>query len=283
MYTIDLMAGVSANADNATVGVRAVGRLRGSAGAGARVGAVARRAVGVASRRLGRPELLAAVDAVTRTAEAEAIGIRAVLATALPRDGIYVDVGANRGQILTEALRLAPEGRHIAFEPIPELVAEAASAFPSVDFRQMALGGVSGVAEFCHFTTMDGWSGLRRSPKVSDERGQPRFITVAVSTLDVELASVKPDVVKIDVEGAELDVLEGARGMLERARPVVVFEHVGDAAALYGGSSEAIWDLLGALAYRLFSVTGYGPVTPKEFANSTHTVNWLAVPEPNSR
>lgn len=240
--------------------------------------AFAKRAVGAASRRLGRPELLSAVDSGARLAERDAIGIRAVLASTLSVDATYVDVGANRGQVLSDAVRVAPEGRHLAFEPIPDLAAELASAFPGVECRQLAMGANAGTAQFCHFTQMDGWSGLRRSPKVSDERGHPQYIAVTVSTLEVELADVTPSVIKVDVEGAELDVLEGGRAVLRETRPIVIFEHLADAAALYGATSEGVWDLLDELGYRIFSATGDGPFTRVEFAHSTAVVNWLATP-----
>ena len=125
--------------------------------------------------------------------------------------------------------------------------------------RRLALGARKEVAEFCHFTTLDGWSGLRRSPLVSDERGRPEYISVEVSTLDSELAGLRPSVVKIDVEGAELAVLEGGRGLLASVRPVVILEHVVEASALYGVAPAAPWELLTELGYELFSATGDGP------------------------
>ncbi len=211
-------------------------------------------------------------------AQREAIGISAVLACTLRSDGTYADIGANRGQVLREAVRVAPRGRHIAFEPIPALAAGIARAFPEVDCRQKALGARAEVAEFCHFTQLDGWSGLRRCPDISDERGRPEYITVEVSTLDAELVSLTPDVIKIDVEGAELAVLQGGSSLLSRVRPVVMFEHVAQASALYGAGSEDLWDLLTELGYEIFAVTGDGPFTRSAFAASTGVVNWLAAP-----
>jgi len=225
-----------------------------------------------------RPEWLAAVDATARLAQREAIGMNAVLAATLRGEGSYVDVGANRGQLLREALRIAPRGEHIAFEPIPELARELAQAFPAVDCRQKAIGARAELAEFCHFRSLDGWSGLRRSPEISDERGRPEFIQVEVSTLDAELAGSRPSVVKIDVEGAELAVLEGARELLAAARPVVLFEHFADAARLYGAALGAPWDLLSELDYEIFSVVGDGPFERAQFAQGSGVVNWLATP-----
>jgi FkbM family methyltransferase len=241
--------------------------------------ALARRALGVVSRRLGRPELLAAVYASAREELREEIAISAVLASALRGNSVYVDIGTNRGQVLREAVRVAPQGRHIAFEPVPALAAEVGAAFPRVDCRQKALGADPGRAEFCHFRALDGWSGLRRSPLISDERGDPEFIVVEVSTLDAELADVAPAVVKIDVEGAELDVLEGGRSVLARARPLLIFEHVASASALYDAPPAAPWDLLANLGYTVFTVTGEGPVARDEFAANAAVVNWLARPD----
>lgn len=232
------------------------------------------------SRRLGRPELLAVFEPRARQAQREAIGIDAVLAAALGgKEATYVDVGSNRGQVLREAVRVAPRARHIAFEPIPALASEIGRAFPSVDCRRKALAASQGTAEFCHFTRLDGWSGLRRNPQISDERGKPELITVEVSTLDAELADVAPTVIKIDVEGAELAVLEGGRSVLASARPVLIFEHVPATAALYGEEPDAVWSLLAELGYEVFSATGEGPFTRASFMQSATVVNWLARPD----
>jgi FkbM family methyltransferase len=237
-----------------------------------------RRAIGAISRRLGRPELLSAFYAGARLAEREDLAITAVLAGLLKADGCYVDVGSNRGQVLADAVRIAPDGRHLAFEPIPALAAEVRRRFPAVDCRQMALGPRREKATFCHFTTLDGWSGLRRNPLVSDEQGSPEYFEVEVSTLDEELAGLRPDLVKVDVEGAELGVLQGAGELLARARPTILLEHVPQASALYGDSGEEIWDLLDGAGYRIMPVTGEGPLTRAEFAHGTGVVNWLATP-----
>ncbi len=239
---------------------------------------IVHRVVGGVSRRLDRPEMLAVIDPRARQALREEIGISAVLAAVLPADGTYVDIGTNRGQVLREAVRVAPRGRHVAFEPIPGLAAQVSRSFPGVDCRQKAMGARAESAEFIHYRALDGWSGLRRSPEVSDERGDPEYITVEVSTLDAEVGELTPSVIKIDVEGAELDVLEGARRVLSRVRPVVIFEHVASAAAQYGHPRGAPWDLLTELGYRVFSVTGEGPITRAQFTANTTIVNWLATP-----
>jgi FkbM family methyltransferase len=250
--------------------------------AGAMARQLVTRAIASASRRLDRPELLAAVNSVARQAQQEDVGTSAVLACVLHGEGTYVDVGTNRGQVLREAVRVAPQASHIAFEPIPALAAELVSAFPQVDCRRKALGARAEQAQFCHFRALDGWSGLRRHPRIDDSRGDPEFITVEVSTLDAELGDSEPSVVKIDVEGAELAVLEGAHAILSNARPVVIFEHVRDTAELHGVAPGAPWELLDELDYVIFSVTGDGPFTRAGFIDNTAVVNWLATPRARS-
>jgi FkbM family methyltransferase len=227
---------------------------------------------------MDRPELLASFYPGARQALREEVAMRAALTVALRSESTYVDVGTNRGQVLSEAMRIAPLGRFVAFEPIPGLAAEVAKSFPSVDCRRLALSAEPGTAEFCHFRTLDGWSGLRRSPEISDERGDPEYITVNVSTLDAEVGGIRPDVIKLDVEGAELAVLEGGRGTLTDVKPVMIFEHVPAAALLYGADSSAIWDILTDYGYRIFSVTGDGPFSRSAFAADTGIVNWVATP-----
>jgi FkbM family methyltransferase len=236
------------------------------------------RVLSAVARRVERPELVASFYSGARQLLHEEIAIKAVLAAALRRDATYVDVGANRGQLLAAALATAPEGRHIAFEPIPQLAAELGRSFPQVDTRRLALSAEPGTAEFCHFRTMDGWSGLRRSPEVSDERGAPEYIEVSLSTLDIELAELEPRVIKIDVEGAELQVVQGGSSVLADTKPFVIFEHVAAAAALYGSPSVALFDTLSELGYEIFTITGDGPCPRASFAASTGVVNWFARP-----
>jgi FkbM family methyltransferase len=237
------------------------------------------RALSAVARRVERPELLATFYSGARELLHEEIAIKAVLGAALRDHATYVDVGTNRGQLLGMALATAPEGRYVAFEPIPQLAAELRRSFPQVDTRELALSAEPGTAEFCHFRTMDGWSGLHRSPEISDERGAPEYIEVSLSTLDIELAGLDPGVIKIDVEGAELKVVQGGRNVLAAKKPFVIFEHVAAAAALYDSPSASLWDALHELGYEIFTITGDGPCTRSDFAASTGVVNWFARPQ----
>lgn len=80
-------------------------------------------------------------------------------------------------------------------------------------------------------------------------------LRVAVQRVDDEVQSGRlrpPDVLKIDVEGSEIDVLAGARQTLNEHRPVVICE-------LHETNRE-VYDLLSTLGYELENLDGPQPV-----------------------
>ena len=220
-----------------------------------------RRAVASVSRRLERPELLAALypgasagaargDRDRRGAGERAAPRTACTSTSAPIAGR----SCARPCGSLPARGTSPSSRSPAWPP------SWRGCFPAWTAGRWRSARRPGWREFCHFRSLEGWSGLRRSPEISDEQGDPEYIEVNVSTLDAEVRDLSPTVLKIDVEGAELGVLEGGRAVLSEARPLVIFEHVAAAAGLYGARPEAIWELLAELGYEIFAVTGEGPL-----------------------
>lgn len=168
----------------------------------------------------------------------------AIMARVLHPDSNCIDVGCDQGSILTHMLRLAPAGKHCAFEPRPVAAQALRAAFPSVTLFEIALADFAGESTFQHVVTNPGYSGLRR-------RDYPRpdetveTLRVRVDRLDRLIPDHhRIDFVKIDVEGAELLVLRGAEHTLRRERPVVVFEHGKGSSEYYGTTSEQVFDFL---------------------------------------
>ena len=158
-----------------------------------------------------------------------------------------VDIGCHAGAILDEMLRLAPAGMHYAFEPLPHLASALRQKYadqPHVVLHEMALSNAAGTATFHANRDHPGMSGLERRDYVSPH-DRVELITVRTDRLDAMLpAGSRIDFIKIDVEGAESRVLEGAALCLHRDRPVVVFEHGTASREFYGAGSGVVFDLL---------------------------------------
>jgi FkbM family methyltransferase len=163
--------------------------------------------------------------------------------------------------------RLAPLGRHMAFEPQPERYERLARAFPAVDVRPCAVGDHIGTVPFHCMVEHPALSGLsRRERDLSGERA--REIAVPMVTLDHAVPRDRPaHFVKIDVEGAELGVFRGGVALLRRSRPVIVFECGIGGADHFGATPDALHELVaGEIGLRI-SLLG----------------DWLAGREPLSR
>jgi FkbM family methyltransferase len=208
------------------------------------------------------PLVRAARIRVSATARREARDeerLRVLLAFVLDEDSNCIDVGAHRGGVLEHIVRLAPRGRHVAFEPLPELCAQLRARFPGVDVRESALSNERGERTFVFVQNHPALSGFRRR----DYPSTPvvREISVDVERLDDALPDdYVPALIKIDVEGAEREVLEGATETIARHKPFVVFEHGKGAAPHYGTHPRDLYALLCDRAgLRIFDLDGNGP------------------------
>jgi FkbM family methyltransferase len=157
----------------------------------------------------------------------------------LLRPGMTVfDIGANVGfTAVLAAKQVLPGGRVICFEPLQanaKVIHHNArlNGISTIDVRVEALGRQDGEADFTlsHSPT---WGRLAEAGATPGACGT---IRVAVRSLDSIRARERialPELIKMDVEGAEADVLAGAVGLLVEARPVLVIElhHTGSAVA----------------------------------------------------
>lgn len=202
-----------------------------------------------------------------------------LVAALLGPESNFIDVGAHAGEVLEIACRVAPHGHHIAYEPLPEFHGRLVARFPGCDVRQAALADATGSAAFTYVVDRPAVSGLRARADLAGG-GPTRRIEVRTERLDDVLPEgYVPRLLKIDVEGAELQVLRGAEETLRRHRPFVLLEH-GLAAASYGTRAEDVFDILAGAGLRLFDLDGEGPFTRDGFAAAAGAQLWnfLGVP-----
>jgi methyltransferase, FkbM family len=158
-----------------------------------------------------------------------------------------IDVGAHKGEVLDVMLKYAPDGRHYAFEPIPDMVAALKTKYgtnKNVHVLDVALSDKKGSSTFNYVVSNPSYSGLVKR-KYDRDNEEDTTITVQTDRLDDILpADYKPGLMKIDVEGGELLVLTGAVETIRKHKPVIIFEHGLGASDMYGSTPDKVFNLL---------------------------------------
>ncbi|HEY2044127.1 MAG TPA: FkbM family methyltransferase, partial [Jatrophihabitans sp.] len=207
--------------------------------------------------------------------------VELVLGWLLRDESNCIDVGANEGRFLAHIVNRAKHGTHLAWEPLPEFAERARREFPTVEVHQAALSDHAGLAEFVYVPELPAYSSLRERSYPSEVH--PERIQVQLERLDDSLPEgYVPHFIKIDVEGAEREVIEGGLETIARHRPIVVFEHGLGAADRYGTTPEHIWDLLaGTAKLHIFDMDAVGPLSRDHFSEifaSGERWNYIALP-----
>jgi FkbM family methyltransferase len=172
--------------------------------------------------------------------------------------GVAVDVGANLGEwAVPLARRVGPAGRVLAIEPAPRAATAldktlVANALAQAEVIRCAAGDHDGIMEFAVpiVTSVRVDTGTARIGPAGAGYEALKVPLRSLDSLAPEYRLDRIDLVKIDVEGHERQVLDGARASLANFRPVLVLEtgHEAD------GDRQAIRDLLGGLGYRMLGL-----------------------------
>lgn len=145
-------------------------------------------------------------------------GELAAARASIPPGALACDIGAHKGSYLYWLSRWA--GRVVAFEPQPDLAGDlAALALPNVTVEAKGVYSRSGPLDLY---IPDGASA---GASVLPVAAAHRQVTIPVVALDDYFAeSPLPSFLKIDVEGAELEVFRGAERILAEQGPALLFE-----------------------------------------------------------
>lgn len=245
-------------------------------------------------RRLDRtlsrlPSLYAALLGLRPNHDADK---RLFLRLVRPGDVIF-EVGANRGYYTCLFSRLVGRaGRVHAFEPVPEtysILREALAGEPTaanVDAHQCAVADREGNAPIFVPGMDDGQASLRRHAAGS-WAGAPQVRELTCSTITLDAYAGRQgieriDLLKCDVEGAELLLLRGAVGVLARHRPALHLEVSRDWPRAFGYEVEELIAWLRGRGYadcRLVRRGGLAPLTPERgLAELDESENLLCLP-----
>jgi FkbM family methyltransferase len=292
MYHASLVTGPGSLKDRAKRGVkrlggtaaqrlwREAGRLQHSSETGRRVVETATRPLRHRDMRVLRGRMAGArinlggsfLRYLTGDAEPE---VQAALAELIEPDQVVYDVGANIGFFTILCSRLVgPQGKVYAFEPIPENLATlrhnvALNGLSNVVVVDKALSSQTGTAQMF----VSPWSAFHSlnvegATKQDNHGAEAGEMEVQTITLDEFLQGDgvrAPDLLKIDVEGAELIVVQGMAETLRTAQPLLLVE-------LHDTKLDYI-EFVDSIGYRVRVVDGERPELV-EAPRNVHTIAW---------
>lgn len=168
------------------------------------------------------------------------------LVNRLPEGGVFMDVGANVGAYsLHCARRVGEDGKVIAFEPGYEAMTMFQESIRLNGYQKRIQAISAAVADRDGVMHLEGSSGSWFNMHLSTESvGKPVSVR-SIDSVCQELNLNRVDAIKVDAEGFERQVFEGSLGVLQKFRPVVVFEHIRD-------GRESVLGFLKDSGYRIF-------------------------------
>lgn len=200
------------------------------------------------------------------------------------RDGdVFLDLGAHIGYHSYFAAGLVgTTGRVFAFEPDPEnylRLKKNLEAFPYAKAEQCAIWSGETKLTFARSesTEESGWGALARVHH-APEREQIEVESVSLDAWTERSAVKAIRAAKIDVEGSEFEVLQGAQRVLQQMRPILLFEMNESLLLQAGASAAAVKQLLCRHEYKLHTLLDGSPQPWKGMAVN-ETIDCFAIPE----
>lgn len=186
-----------------------------------------------------------------------------------------IDIGAHIGVFSVYTSKLTGnEGRVICAEPTPGTFAVLKETLRLNDCRNViplkaAIGNKKGKATFYISNFEEGCNSnslVKNKPEKEASGYEVQVLSIDSIVSEYEL---KPSLIKIDVEGAELDALKGGFDTFQKYRPILMVGIHPDFILKNGDSLEAVWDQIILHGYKIrdgFEV----PLTRDEFCSKNN-------------
>ncbi len=184
---------------------------------------------------------------------------------------VFLDAGANKGEFTVFAAKYTKGGKVLAFEPVERNIEDlkanvAANGFKHVQLIRKGLGKKSGERMIYN---MDGASGGEWNEGTFTLYPRPgldsQYSSIPIVALDDFVRDEgidRIDVMKIDIEGGELEMLEGAKEAIRRWKPAILIEVNSVTSRAAGYDQGEIIRLLEGWGYRCARIGRKGKTSP---------------------
>jgi len=201
----------------------------------------------------------------------------------------FIDVGANFGQYTLFACDLVgPNGEVHSFEPSSRIFKELCFNVQINEFQDICTLNMVAVSDKKSHATLSKYEpGSEVFSSLGTQMRKSNSIVgheqVKTTTLDCYISEKgikKVDFIKMDIEGAELLALRGARELLIADNaPLLVLEIEDRNCEGFGYNATEIWDYLESLGYRLYNFNQNGQISGPATKGPTFSTNLVAIKE----
>ena len=215
----------------------------------------------------------------------ESQNIKIILNNICP-NSIYFDIGTNIGLMSIPVLQSIPSCRVVSVEASPNNLPYLRRTIQESDFKDRwyiidkAFGNSEGKIDFyLNSSQLGAFDGFHKSEGL----GASTKINVTVTTLDLEWSAIGNPLVsfiKIDVEGSELMVLQGAINCIKKCRPYIMIEWNQEWLNKFDCLPQSILDFVESVQYSLLSVPNFNLINSISLLklNMLNTETFLLVP-----
>jgi len=218
--------------------------------------------------------------------------IVALLKSVLSSGMVMVDVGANIGEVTLVAAKIVGHtGQVIAFEPMEEIAASLERNVRCNHLKQVVIARL-GLADT--ISTASIYESCGQGEAGEENRGLGSLYGGSSTNLPAQIIQLttldayfrdhpvrRLDVIKIDIEGAELPCLKGAAHTLRKFQPALIIEIQEQTSTMAGYRPEEILDYLEPFGYTFQAIGKNGRLTPIGRATLSSYQNVLCTPVAN--
>ena len=182
-------------------------------------------------------------------------GILDFIARNYKSEGVFVDVGANIGLMSLFTASVFKNGKIIAIEAHP-VTAEILkknidiNSLSNIEVKQVALGNEIGETKI-----FDNWQVNRGGASLVVHDNDSKSYPVKIEKLD-NIITTPVSMIKIDVEGLELDVLKGASNTILKSKPILIVEISDQRTSTLSPSNEIVDFIEDFGFYKLYKLKG---------------------------